>query len=100
MLLPIHAAGCYDVPGSEIFDYVISSYTPILSALLTSQQSPTKFPGFLAVGQAETSGYASPPGMIAELNVIKRQARDIGFIQLDGSQAAAAAIINMTADHS
>ncbi|CAG8697403.1 9223_t:CDS:1, partial [Acaulospora colombiana] len=36
--LPIHAAGIYD-PGSvdsQISDYVISSYTPTLSALLES----------------------------------------------------------------
>ena len=41
--LPIHAAGIYHVPnGESVSDYVISSYTPTLNALLTS---PPEFSG-------------------------------------------------------
>ncbi|CCO36811.1 hypothetical protein BN14_10957 [Rhizoctonia solani AG-1 IB] len=32
--LPLHAAGDYGPPGSRVFDYVVSSYTPTLTALL------------------------------------------------------------------
>ncbi|KAF8580721.1 hypothetical protein K439DRAFT_284242 [Ramaria rubella] len=42
--LPIHAAGIYDVPSLVecVGDYVISSYTPTLSALLTPLPEPTE----------------------------------------------------------
>ncbi|KAF8752995.1 TPR-like protein [Rhizoctonia solani] len=33
--LPLHAAGDYDQPRSRVFDYIISSYTPTLTALLS-----------------------------------------------------------------
>ncbi|KAF8752036.1 TPR-like protein [Rhizoctonia solani] len=37
--LPLHAAGDYEQPGSRVFDYVISSYTPTLAALLNTTTS-------------------------------------------------------------
>jgi CHAT domain-containing protein len=44
--LPIHAAGCYDDELSVecASDYIISSYTPTISALLTPDPIPTTKP--------------------------------------------------------
>ncbi|KAJ1300325.1 hypothetical protein OPQ81_005146 [Rhizoctonia solani] len=53
--LPLHAAGDYDQPRSRVFDYVISSYTPTLTALLASPPSTlVHATRVLAIGQAET----------------------------------------------
>jgi CHAT domain-containing protein len=42
--LPLHAAGIYDVSNAECCaDYVVSSYTPTLAALLRAQQSNPSF---------------------------------------------------------
>jgi len=44
--LPIHAAGCYDneLAVECASDYIISSYTPTISALLTSNPTPSTKP--------------------------------------------------------
>jgi hypothetical protein len=43
-LVPIHAAGTYDGPNSEgCFEYVVSSYTPTLTALLRAQQGTQEY---------------------------------------------------------
>ncbi|KZV76155.1 hypothetical protein PENSPDRAFT_747858 [Peniophora sp. CONT] len=58
--LPLHAAGVYDSPQADhIFDFVVSSYTPSLSALLrcregSSVSSPQ--PDMLVVAQPATPG--------------------------------------------
>jgi len=73
--LPIHAAGHYDINGSDcIFDYVISSYTPSLTALLAppfelpTAADPLKM---TAVIQPHTAGYSSLPSTIDELKKIE-----------------------------
>ncbi|KAH9923033.1 CHAT domain-containing protein [Fomitopsis serialis] len=40
--LPLHAAGDYTIgePGHKISDYVVSSYTPTLTALINARQKP------------------------------------------------------------
>jgi CHAT domain-containing protein len=44
VFLPVHAAGIYDVIGAECCaDYVVSSYTPTLTALLRAQKSNSWF---------------------------------------------------------
>jgi CHAT domain-containing protein len=44
-LVPIHAAGIYDVAGRECCsDYFVSSYTPTLPALLRAQRSADQYP--------------------------------------------------------
>ncbi|KAG9111570.1 hypothetical protein FRC07_008037, partial [Ceratobasidium sp. 392] len=55
--LPLHAASRYGQSGSSVSDYVISSYTPTISALLGSQQ-PTDFNGILAVGHSALGSHA------------------------------------------
>ncbi|KAG8779551.1 hypothetical protein FRC12_024122 [Ceratobasidium sp. 428] len=91
--LPIHAAGYYDKSSARVFDYVISSYTPTLSALLGSLQSSASFRGILAVGQADTAGCAPLPGTVAELEAIKTQSSGLHYTQLDGSNATPEAVI-------
>ncbi|KAG8738929.1 hypothetical protein FRC11_001027, partial [Ceratobasidium sp. 423] len=53
--LPLHAAGDYDQPQSRVFDYVISPYTPTLTALLNSTSSSVSCETrILAIGQPNT----------------------------------------------
>ena len=61
--LPIHAAGLYNTkePGTKIFDYVVSSYTPTVTALLQPaaiNSSPLKL---LTVAQAKYTGRKVSP---------------------------------------
>ncbi|CCO37745.1 hypothetical protein BN14_11904 [Rhizoctonia solani AG-1 IB] len=70
--LPLHAAGDYTQTRSRVFDYVISSYTPTLTALLAS--TPTQLnraPRVLAIGQPSTPGCLPLPGVVKELEGIK-----------------------------
>jgi CHAT domain-containing protein len=58
--LPIHAAGIYGeeaVPGSKLSDFVVSSYTPTFSSLITGSR-PATLPNcrVLAVALPEESG--------------------------------------------
>ncbi|CAE7187896.1 unnamed protein product [Rhizoctonia solani] len=71
--LPLHAAGDYSQPvGSRVFDYVVSSYTPTLTALLASQPSALNCNSkVLAIGQANTPGHNELPGTTAELQLVK-----------------------------
>ncbi|KZV69579.1 TPR-like protein [Peniophora sp. CONT] len=57
--LPLHAAGIYDVRGSgpRVYDFVVSSYTPSLSALLRCYEGSGKLhpsPSMLLVAQPDT----------------------------------------------
>ena len=68
--LPLHAAGIYDlhVPTDSrprVYDYVVSSYTPSLSALLRSLRSANgqlADPKVLLVTQPATPGYGALSG--------------------------------------
>ncbi|KAG8723429.1 hypothetical protein FRC09_003390 [Ceratobasidium sp. 395] len=91
--LPIHAAGYYDESPVRIFDYVVSSYTPTLSAMLVPHQAPTEFRGILAIGQANTAGCAPLPGTIKELKAISEQVGSLRYTQLDGDDATPEAIL-------
>src|SRR5438309_1040494 len=69
--LPIHAAGIYGekaFPGSKLSDFVVSSYTPTLSNIITDS-SPTTLPNLqvLAVALPAESGL---PGTGQELDCI------------------------------
>ncbi|CAE6452856.1 unnamed protein product, partial [Rhizoctonia solani] len=66
--LPLHAAGDYDRPASRVFDYVVSSYTPTLTALLTSTKWYLRRDcRVLTVAQGATPGHTPLPGTIQEL---------------------------------
>ncbi len=79
--LPLHAAGLYneagDAVGPKLSDFVVSSYTPTLSALLprTSEPSPpiTGETRLLAVAQASPSGHAVITGTTEEIDYIQAE---------------------------
>jgi CHAT domain-containing protein len=100
-LLPLHAAGDYNdnQPGSKVFECVISSYTPTLSALLVAPQS-TEFRGILAVGQAGIGGPAALPATIQELDRIESHAGSLGFTRLDEARATPTAVLDAMETHS
>ncbi|CUA76240.1 Large tegument protein deneddylase [Rhizoctonia solani] len=99
--LPIHAAGDYSQPGSRIFDYVISSYTPTLTALLVSAPSSlSDHCRVLAVGQAGTPGRSALPGTVRELASVKEHIQGSAeYLQLMDSQATVPAVLDAMEQH-
>ncbi|EUC56019.1 aromatic di-alanine and TPR containing protein, partial [Rhizoctonia solani AG-3 Rhs1AP] len=99
--LPLHAAGDYTQPRSRVFDYVISSYTPTLTALLAS--SPDLLSTscrLLAVGQANTPGQSALPGTVRELAHVQAYMSDNSqYSQLIGSNATVAAVLDAMEHH-
>ncbi|KIM80499.1 hypothetical protein PILCRDRAFT_534642 [Piloderma croceum F 1598] len=103
--LPIHAAGIYDesVPGSNISDYVVSSYTPTLNALIsaTKDRDPCrKFRGLLAVSQPNTPGYSALPGTTIEMGRIQERARNFAIRSLEGPIALVKDVVEGMETHS
>ena len=74
--LPLHAAGIYSKPdGPRAFEFIVSSYTPSLSALLRSHKATAAHqmvPSALVITQPNTPRLPSLPGTRAE----GRQLRD------------------------
>ncbi|KAF8604315.1 hypothetical protein BDV93DRAFT_575046 [Ceratobasidium sp. AG-I] len=98
--LPLHAAGCYSEPHERVYNYAISSYTPTLSALLTSDRSPCAFRGILTVGQTNTPGFQSLPGAAQELSSIQEQAKNVRYTELAGQNATTTAVLDAIEQHS
>ncbi|KAF8595178.1 hypothetical protein BDV93DRAFT_576264, partial [Ceratobasidium sp. AG-I] len=96
--LPLHAAGDYE-SQCMTFDYVVSSYTPTLSALLSPLPSAA-FSGLLAVGQESTLGMPSLPGTVAELAEIQEKARGHKVTKIDGNLATPDAVLTGMETHS
>ncbi|KAI0311368.1 CHAT domain-containing protein, partial [Amylostereum chailletii] len=100
--LPLHAAGVYDQAGGpKVFDSVVSSYTPTLSALLEAGRrghgrSPT--PSILAVSQPRTPGQIALPGTVEEIAAVKEIIGDHG-LYLDGEAATRDSVLGAVADH-
>ncbi|CUA74681.1 Protein NLP9 [Rhizoctonia solani] len=99
--LPLHAAGDYSQPGSRIFDYVVSSYTPTLSALLEPIHSSLSLSTrVLAIGQATTPGHKPLPGTTDELAHIKTHAHNkVQYTQLIDNQAAPTFVLDAMEHH-
>ncbi|CAE7180510.1 unnamed protein product [Rhizoctonia solani] len=103
--LPLHAAGDYDQPastiGSRIFDFVVSSYTPTITALLAT--TPSKLSNesrVLAIGQAATPGHTSLPGTSLELGYVKSHVESkVGYSQLTDAQATPSAVLDAMEKH-
>ncbi|KAG8739270.1 hypothetical protein FRC10_005832 [Ceratobasidium sp. 414] len=100
--LPLHAAGLYSDKTSEekIFNYVVSSYTPTLSALLPSHEVSNKFNGILAVGQSATPGQTPLPGAVEELERITQQFGEMPVVRLEGDQATVSSVVSAMENHS
>ncbi|KAL5634428.1 hypothetical protein ACGC1H_002473 [Rhizoctonia solani] len=99
--LPLHAAGDYDQPRSRVFDYVISSYTPTLTALLESTPySFTSQSRVLAIGQEHTPGHSSLPGTTRELACVKaRTQHKAKYTELVNDHATTSAVVDAMEQH-
>ena len=103
--LPIHAAGIYSnsEPGFNISDYVVSSYTPTLAAIIgahESHQAREKYRGLLAISQPSTPGQSALPNTEVELDIIKEQATKFGVRLLRGPKASMESVIEGMEAHS
>jgi CHAT domain-containing protein len=74
--LPIHAAGVYDPSVQCCSDYMVSSYTPSISALLSAQEASNlkalrrEDAKALLIAVSDTPGLASLPNTTKEIEVI------------------------------
>ncbi|KZV76181.1 hypothetical protein PENSPDRAFT_623239 [Peniophora sp. CONT] len=90
--LPLHAAGIYDSPQADhIFDFVVSSYTPSLSALLrcregSSVSSPQ--PDMLVVAQPATPGFSKLLGTHEECARIRELLPASNFLKHEEATTA------------
>lgn len=102
MFLPLHAAGLYNETEShsKAFNYVISSYTPTLSALLVTPDPRQDFRGILAIGQQATQGHTPLPGTVEELDRIQKTVAGARFTRLEGNQATVSAVLDGMTAHS
>ncbi|CAE6337278.1 unnamed protein product, partial [Rhizoctonia solani] len=93
--------GDYGQPGSRVFDYVVSSYTPTLTALLASTPSTlTRDSRVLAIGQAATPNHSPLPGTTEEIECVRDHIQHkCGFVQLTGDQATKAAVLDAMDKH-
>jgi CHAT domain-containing protein len=98
--LPIHAAGLYGVKDErKIFDYVVSSYTPTLAALLSAKHPSVQgsgIPQLLAVSQPATPHQRWLPGTEREINTIQTIQASTGRLsitRLDDQEATVAAVL-------
>ncbi|KAB5589202.1 hypothetical protein CTheo_7360 [Ceratobasidium theobromae] len=102
--LPLHAAGCYDQPINQIFNFAISSYTPTISALLPNSDSSiattATYSAVLAVGQEATPGQSRLPETVAELRSIESHTlAPFRYTQLDRHNATTAAVLAAMESH-
>ncbi|KAJ1300337.1 hypothetical protein OPQ81_005158 [Rhizoctonia solani] len=99
--LPLHAAGDYNQPQSRTFNYAISSYTPTLTALLSSTPSPLTFNSrLLAIGQPNTPGHSSLPSTTKELAFLKgHTSGKVEYSQLTDKQATKMAVLDAMEQH-
>ncbi|KAJ7835224.1 CHAT domain-containing protein [Mycena leptocephala] len=88
--LPIHAAGLYgknDAFGSQLSDFVISSYTPSLAALIEGFRTRSKAQKalqLLAVAQPSAVGQTRIPGTQKEIDCIQQLAHGkLSVLRLD-----------------
>lgn len=82
-------------------DLVVSSYTPTLSALLSSVPSTSSSDsGLLAVGQENTPGLPILPATVSELAAIRNRVVGYRYLQLDGRNATVEAVLTAMNDYS
>ena len=99
--LPVHAAGLYDTRDQpKIFNYVVSSYTPTLSALLHIKRHPPKYSQtarLLTISQTATPGQPRLPGTVREVDAIGKLQTQTGRLpmtRLDDQEATVAAVLH------
>ncbi|CAE6530419.1 unnamed protein product [Rhizoctonia solani] len=100
--LPLHAAGDYNEPQSRAFDYVISSYTPTLTALLATTPSTLNYnTRVLAIGQQATPGRKPLFSMVRELESVKAHVvkNNVQYSQLIDSKATTKTVLDAMEQH-
>ncbi|CUA75824.1 Serine/threonine-protein kinase MRCK gamma [Rhizoctonia solani] len=99
--LPLHAAGDYDQPQSRVFDYVTSSYTPTLTALLSSSPLSSNHDSrILGVGQEATLGCSPLPGIVTELESIRNHtSNSSNYSELINDKATKSAVLDAMEHH-
>ncbi|KAG8791987.1 hypothetical protein FRC12_007626 [Ceratobasidium sp. 428] len=99
--LPLHAAGIYGTipPQKKLHDFIISSYTPNLGALLATPPSPEDFSGILAVGMTATPRKGYLHHTSEELDKIVRLAGSKRVTRLEGLRATIGAVRDGMNDH-
>ncbi|CCO35658.1 hypothetical protein BN14_09776 [Rhizoctonia solani AG-1 IB] len=99
--LPLHAAGDYNEHRSKVFDYVISSYAPTVTSLLT--HSPVSLDGdtsVLAIGQENTPGHNPLPGTTRELAYVRSHTQGkVKYSELVGSRAGTDIVLDEMERH-
>ncbi|CAE7061676.1 unnamed protein product [Rhizoctonia solani] len=99
--LPLHAAGDYSQPRSRVFDYVVSSYTPTVIALLAATPSSLGPDSkLLAIGQATTPGHNPLPGTLRELAHVKAHAyTKARYSQILDNEATTSSVLDALEHH-
>ncbi|KAE9390268.1 TPR-like protein [Gymnopus androsaceus JB14] len=100
-LLPLHAAGIYGGPmetNINISDFVVSSYTTTLRALISSgskfKEHQANIPSVLIVSQPNTPGLSPLPGTVEEAKVIKKHTLGMHTCHLNHEAATAEAVMH------
>ena len=101
--LPLHAAGTYGSreasPTMATFDFVASSYTPSIAALLSAQRDTGKTePKALVIAQPNTPNQSPLPGVTKEVNFIREYLPGSPMI-LNGSDATVSAVSTALKDY-
>ncbi|THU76349.1 hypothetical protein K435DRAFT_739358 [Dendrothele bispora CBS 962.96] len=105
--LPLHAAGIYGsgdpTKNMNISDFVVSSYTTTLTAMLgfgsKPKQGPTKTPSVLIISQPSTPGLTSLPGTVEEVEAIQRYTSPDHICHLTHEQATVEAVLDEMSKH-
>ncbi|TFY81771.1 hypothetical protein EWM64_g2240 [Hericium alpestre] len=93
--LPIHAAGDYscEEPGQRTSDYVVSSYTSTISALLDASNRPASSEfRCLAVSQRDIPGLTSLPYTELEIQKVRERVGNVQMEELASDAATVAAV--------
>ena len=102
--LPLHAAGLPDTSAEQpnsALDYVVSSYTPSIRALLQRSGRDRGYSGpvtALVVAMSATPGELDLPAVAAETQLVERACPEA--LVLEGPQACREAVVTALADRS
>jgi CHAT domain-containing protein len=94
--LPLHAAGVYRGPSQDcLANYVVSSYTPTLSALITARSTATQDadPNILLISVPKASGFAPLPNAEVEVDRIRGVIDSADLMTVSDSEASIANVL-------
>ncbi|KAH7922170.1 hypothetical protein BV22DRAFT_1131663 [Leucogyrophana mollusca] len=106
--LPLHAAGIYDTRQADrprVFDFIVSSYTPSLSALLSAvrrknlQSMQHKGPRVLAISQPATPNQSPLPGTVKEVVTVQTTVGAEKLTWLNDADATTTSVLGLMEKH-